>query len=148
MTCSDRAQFLEAMAAEEGKHFEGFSPDAEGMMRAYAWPGNVRELQNVIRKAVILNDGPFIDGPMLAIGGDLRAVIALQAMRRETANVPQIADGGARMTIDLAQPFHMIERQIIEEAISRNGDNILKASQMLEISPSTIYRKKDGWEAA
>ncbi len=138
-------QFLAAMAAEEGKNFEGFSPDAEGALMSYSWPGNVRELQNVIRKAVILNDGPFIDGPMLAIGGDLRAVIARAAMAANQ-DVPVERAGG--MTIDLSQPFHVIERQIIEEAIRRSGDSILKASQMLEISPSTIYRKKDGWEAA
>jgi DNA-binding NtrC family response regulator len=138
-------QFLAAMAAEEGKNFEGFSPDAEGALTSYSWPGNVRELQNVIRKAVILNDGPFIDGPMLAIGGDLRAVIARAALAANQ-DMPVERKGG--MTIDLAQPFHVIERQIIEEAIRRSGDSILKASQMLEISPSTIYRKKDGWEAA
>ncbi len=140
-------RFLEAMAAEEGKRFQGFSPDAEGMMLAYSWPGNVRELQNVIRKAVILNDGPFIDGPMLAIGGDLRS-LSLQAVRRDTASVPHAAESGPRMSVDLTQPFHVIERQIIEEAIRRNGDNILKASQALEISPSTIYRKRDAWQAA
>nr|MCU0790839.1 sigma-54 dependent transcriptional regulator [Nitratireductor sp.] len=38
--------FLQTMAAEEGKRFEGFTADAEGMMLAYSWPGNVRELQN------------------------------------------------------------------------------------------------------
>jgi two-component system repressor protein LuxO len=138
-------QFLAAMAAEEGKHFEGFSADAEGALTSYSWPGNVRELQNVIRKAVILNDGPFIDGPMLAIGGDLRAVIARAAV---AANQDLPVERTGAMTIDLSQPFHVIERQIIEEAIRRSGDSILKASQVLEISPSTIYRKKDGWEAA
>jgi DNA-binding NtrC family response regulator len=75
----------------------------------------------------------------------LRAVIARAAI---PANQVVAVDRKGGMTIDLTQPFHIIERQIIEEAIRRSGDSILKASQMLEISPSTIYRKKDGWEAA
>jgi DNA-binding NtrC family response regulator len=137
--------FLQTMAAEEGKRFEGFTADAEGMMLAYSWPGNVRELQNVIRKAVILNDGPFVDGPMLSIGGDLRAMAARAAGRDAPAPEPETKD---RLAVDLTQPFHMIERQIIEETIRRNGDSILKASQVLEISPSTIYRKKESWQAA
>jgi two-component system repressor protein LuxO len=39
-----------------------------------------------------------------------------------------------------------IERDIIEGALSLYDDNILKAASFLEVSPSTIYRKKNGWE--
>jgi DNA-binding NtrC family response regulator len=99
----------------------------------------------VIRKAVFLIDGPFVDGPMLSIGGDLRAMAARAAGRDAPAPEPETKD---RLAVDLTQPFHMIERQIIEETIRRNGDSILKASQVLEISPSTIYRKKESWQAA
>ncbi len=134
---------LGQMSAEENKEFEGFTPDAEGMILAYAWPGNVRELQNVIRKAVILNDGPFIDGTMLAIGGNLHAVARKGAMAGGNGK----ADSNL-ISVDLNLPFHVIERQIIEEAIRRSGDSVPKASQTLELSPSTIYRKREGWEAA
>jgi len=39
-----------------------------------------------------------------------------------------------------------IERQIIEAAIQNCNNSIPKASEMLKLSPSTIYRKKEGWE--
>ena len=38
-------------------------------------------------------------------------------------------------------PFRIEERRIIETAIRRAGGNIGKAARALEISPSTIYRK-------
>ena len=33
-------------------------PDAIAAIEAYPWPGNVRELENVIKRAVIMADGP------------------------------------------------------------------------------------------
>jgi two-component system response regulator AtoC len=39
----------------------GFTSDTFAQLRRYAWPGNVRELQNIIERAVVLADGPFID---------------------------------------------------------------------------------------
>jgi two-component system repressor protein LuxO len=37
------------------------------------------------------------------------------------------------------------EQRIIEEAIQRSGGNIALAAAALEISPSTIYRKRQAW---
>jgi len=39
-----------------------------------------------------------------------------------------------------------VEKRYIEQAISACGNNIPRAAAMLGISPSTIYRKKTGWE--
>jgi len=44
-------------------------------------------------------------------------------------------------------PFRIAERRIIETAIRRTGGNIGKAARALEISPSTIYRKIQLWQA-
>ena len=63
---------LGEMAAEEGRSFTRFSSAAEAAIRAHRWPGNVRQLRNVIRNAVVLNDGPVLELDMLrdALGGN------------------------------------------------------------------------------
>jgi len=38
-----------------------------------------------------------------------------------------------------------IERDIIEAVISSCNGSIPKASQILQLSPSTIYRKREAW---
>lgn len=43
-------------------------------------------------------------------------------------------------------PFAEQERQIIEDALGAFHGNITQAAAALQISPSTIYRKKQGWE--
>ncbi len=51
-------------------------------------------------------------------------------------------------TIDeVHQPLWKIERDAIETAIAACGGSIPKAAALLEVSPSTIYRKRDSWLA-
>ncbi|MCC9626016.1 sigma-54 dependent transcriptional regulator [Thalassospira sp. MA62] len=44
------------------------------------------------------------------------------------------------------KPLWLVEKQAIEEAIARCGGSIPRAADALGVSPSTIYRKKQGWE--
>ena len=42
-------------------------------------------------------------------------------------------------------PMWQQEQRIIEDAIARFSGNVSLAAAALEISPSTIYRKRQGW---
>jgi len=42
-------------------------------------------------------------------------------------------------------PMWQQEQRIIEDAIATFGGNISMAAAALEISPSTIYRKRQSW---
>lgn len=46
------------------------------------------------------------------------------------------------------RPLWVVEKETIEHAIRQCDGNIPKAAALLEISPSTIYRKKQAWEDA
>jgi two-component system repressor protein LuxO len=45
-------------------------------------------------------------------------------------------------------PLWQVERDAIEAAIARFDGNIPRAAAALEISPSTIYRKRQAWAGA
>lgn len=134
-------QFLKSASKEEGKSFETLSQDAIDALLSHSWPGNVRELQNVIRNAVILNEGNELTADMLSIspaGPQAR-------VRSETrSEAGQYSDAGS-IEISLGEPFASIERTIIEAAISECNGSIPRAAELLKLSPSTIYRKKEGW---
>ena len=134
---------LERFGAEEGKSFSAFSEAAEDALLTHRWPGNVRELQNVVRNAVILNDGDTVEAGMLSISASGISVPRPSATTgaRDDLDVD-------RLVVNLARPFADIEREIIEAAIMHCDNSIPKASQMLDLSPSTIYRKKEAWEKA
>jgi len=132
--------FLAEMSEEEGKSFAGFTEDAENAILQYAWPGNIRELQNTIRKVVILNDAEYATADML----DIDRTAALYAMAKHKA--ADFGENGLPFSINLNQNIADIERQVIEAAIQHCNNSIPKASEMLHLSPSTIYRKKEGWD--
>ncbi|HJY88621.1 MAG TPA: sigma-54-dependent Fis family transcriptional regulator, partial [Candidatus Acidoferrum sp.] len=49
--------FIDRFGKKAGKKFKTIDRRTLKLLQAYGWPGNVRELQNVIERAVILNDG-------------------------------------------------------------------------------------------
>lgn len=126
--------FLDRYAREEHKAFGGFSNDASQQLTAADWPGNVRQLQNLVRRIVVMFDGGEIDIGMLNA-----ADIESQAFAPAEAPAPRAE--GRRAIL----PMWQQEQKIIEDAIAAFGGNISMAAAALEISPSTIYRKRQGW---
>jgi two-component system repressor protein LuxO len=119
--------FLARFSAEENRAFTGFEPEAADELQQSPWPGNVRQLQNVVRRIVVLHDAPLVTRAMLPEG--LRA----GPSEDSGAAPPMIA------------PFWRQEQRIIEATVAACGGNIARAAAALEISPSTIYRKRDAW---
>lgn len=128
--------FLDAMAAEEGKKFDGFAEEAAALIGSYDWPGNIRQLQNVMRSIVVLNAGGTVGAAMLP------ALLRNQSSGLGAAtHMPQPASDGEII------PLWLIEKRAIEHAIYLCQGNIPKAAELLRISPSTIYRKRQAWAA-
>lgn len=147
--------FLRLYAKEDGKQFTTISGDAVPALKRYAWPGNVRQLQNIIRNIVVLNDQPklslsllpsqFTSGKSTAqprqILGD--SLPSLQDSLEPVINEPQ---SQTVVSHNEVKPMWQIERDVIQQAIELCDGNVLNAAVLLELSPSTIYRKKQAWE--
>ncbi|MEA4838826.1 MAG: sigma-54 dependent transcriptional regulator [Rhodospirillaceae bacterium] len=138
-------RFLTDFAAEERKSFQRFSPAAEAALQAYDWPGNVRQLQNVVRNAVVLNDGDTIEADMLALTPERPRLGGHDANAAPIA-VPLALEPPAAPQPFQIRPLWLVEKQTIEDAIDLCGGNVPKAAALLGISPSTIYRKKTAWQ--
>ena len=135
---------LKRASDEEGKAFKGLSSDAIDSLLSYTWPGNVRELQNIIRNAVVLNDGEELKADMLSLSGT-----GMQGLHCELPNKYRRRGTGEEdekiIDVRIDQPFDIIERTVIEAAIAQCNGSIPKAAEILKLSPSTIYRKKENW---
>jgi DNA-binding NtrC family response regulator len=128
---------LQLFAAEEGRSFDGLSPEVRALFRRLTWPGNVRQLLNVVRNVVVMNPGGLVTPAMLpddlAQGGSLRAPSPSPS---PSPPAPEPATGpGAPLT--LAE----IESRAIDAALARHGGSVPRAARELDVAPSTIYRK-------
>jgi DNA-binding NtrC family response regulator len=150
--------FLDDFNREERKHFKGLSDEVKEIFRAHPWPGNVRQLQNTLRNVAVLYDGPLVEVDMLPV--DLMRQMALAGARGAgpapelhapaPASAPQPAEEtlasrvGGLVGASLAE----VERELIEATIAHCGGSVTKAARMLEVSPSTLYRKREAWREA
>lgn len=151
---------LVEIAAEEGRPAQRLMPCAELAIAQYKWPGNVRQLQSVLRSIVLLNLNDTITAEALpepirrAVGGpEKRSSQELPAEASPLTKVAALAPDRQAVR-DLVtrfdrpvEPLWMVEKRAIESAIQIHGDNIARAAAALEISPSTVYRKRQAWAA-
>lgn len=139
--------FLKIFAEEENKEFKKFNSEVEKLFLNYGWPGNVRQLENTVRNIVVLHKGDVINMEMLP--ADITAEIESGDIpEMNTAPVIELSDKNevkkdfSMMDI---KPLWIVEKEAIEKAIEVCDGNIPKAAAMLDVSPSTIYRKKQSW---
>jgi len=139
--------FIKKYSKIEHKHFKKFSRNAIQIICAYDWPGNIRQLENVIHGMVVLNTGEQIKSEMIikALSTTVKNYTASHspAVIETTNTANDVADKVESNSI--IQPLWQVEKNTIEAAIFYCQGNIPKAAAMLEVSPSTIYRKKLSW---
>jgi two-component system repressor protein LuxO len=133
--------FLGLYATEEGKEFADFDDGAVRALRRYPWPGNIRELQNVLRNAVLFNQGGLVTEAMLS-----RLEPNAAARPTSIAALAATPRPGGSPGASAVKPLWLVEKEAMEEAIALCNGNIPRAAALLEVNPSTIYRRKAEWE--
>lgn len=151
--------FLEQFTKQEHKKFRRFATSAEQAISAYNWPGNVRELQNVVRAVVVLNDGEAVESTMLPhhIAGTSKPGVTMPpttgggdlVTARPDAVNPVVVERPSDHPMEGApiRPLEEVIRTTIETAIARCDGSVTRAATSLEVSPSTIYRRLQAWQA-
>ncbi|PLL12616.1 sigma-54-dependent Fis family transcriptional regulator [Tabrizicola sp. TH137] len=133
---------LARFAAEEGRHFDGLSPEVAALFRRLPWPGNVRQLLNVIRHVVVMNEGGRVTLDMLP------HIVADDGNRQAPAASTALAPPEPMVEGLVGKPLAEIERLVIEATLRRFDGSVPKAARVLDLAPSTLYRKIEGWKDA
>ncbi len=132
-------KFLNDFAIEEKKIFRDFTVATQTIIQQYEWPGNIRQLQNVIRNIIVLHNDELVQIEHLPPPLD-------QQHNRGPEASTIVADKPS--VNDEIRPLSIIEREAIELAIAHCNGNIPRAAALLEVSPSTIYRKRQSWNTS
>jgi len=109
--------FLRRIADEQKRGRVSISDDALKAIEQHRWPGNVRELENVIKRAVILVEGPLIQPRDLGMNE--------AATEEEPLNLREARDGA--------------ERREVVRALARANGNLSRAADLLGVSRPTLY---------
>ena len=120
--------FLQRYLGPEGPKV--MSKEALEVLMKYDWPGNVRELENVIERAVILSEDNQV----------------------KVSDLPEkvVTPEKARGSLIIDQPnlsLEELEREYIMKVLQHTSWQKKRASDILGINASTLYRKLQAYKA-
>jgi two-component system, NtrC family, nitrogen regulation response regulator NtrX len=118
------AHFLREFAMAYGRKPKELSEDAIAALMNYHWPGNVRELRNLMERIVILYPQKRIEA---------RHLPSLDGARK--APRPWETSGS------LHEVKEAVEREYILRKLEETGGNVSRASELLGLERSHLYRK-------
>lgn len=114
-------EFLRRYAAETGKEYLAFDPEALKALTRHSWPGNVRELENRVKRAVIMAEG-----------------------KRLTVQDLELTQPFAAMSASsLKEARESVERAMVRRALRKHAGKMSRASAELGISRPTLYDLMD-----
>jgi len=123
--------FIEAFNRRFRRKVEGVEDDALARLVAYNWPGNVRELENVIERAILLEDTP----------------------RLRLGALPELTSPSKTMDVSIETPAEGIsyrdylelttnkaQRAYLERVLARTGGNVTRSAEMVGLERETLHR--------
>lgn len=114
--------FLQKSSEENRKQISHISPEALDILTQYSWPGNVRELRHTIERAVVLSTQPII------LPEDLPKKMLEEVKGKEIQFPEELL------------PLREVERRYVLKVLRETKGNKKKASEILEIDRTTLYR--------
>ena len=122
------SHFLQKFSEENHKNISHISPEALEILTQYSWPGNVRELEHTIERAVIFSIHPII------LPEDLSRKMF------EEIKGPEILIPEKQLSL------RELEKRYVLKVLQETGGNKKKASEILGIDRTTLYRilEKEG----
>jgi two-component system nitrogen regulation response regulator NtrX len=117
--------FLSEFSLAYGRKPKELAEDSVGALMNYPWPGNVRELRNLMERLVILHPQRRIEPRHLALDGSRK--------NQSPKNWDSFAS--------LHEVRDAAEREYILHKLDETGGNVSRASELLGLERSNLYRK-------
>lgn len=115
--------FLARKSRAMKKEVDAVEREAMDLLCQYSWPGNVRELENIIERAVALENGPII---RVADLPDYIHNLSIETYRRHPSDIPTLAEQ---------------EKRYIHWVLDQSEGNKTRAAQIMGIDRVSLWRK-------
>ncbi len=104
--------------------YAGILPSTMQVLKAYDWPGNVRELEHALERALILCRGLPISPEHVSLSDGISVATETDLFSR-----------------GLHEQVALLEKRLIEKALTVSGGNRTRAAELLKIARRLLYDK-------
>ncbi len=115
--------FLAQKSREMNKEIKEIDREAADLLSSYSWPGNVRELENVIERAVALENGATLTVDDLP---DYLGNASIETYRRKSSEIPTLVEQ---------------EKRYIRWVLDKTDWNKTQAAKIMDIDRVSLWRK-------
>jgi DNA-binding NtrC family response regulator len=122
--------FLERFAQLYGRSVREIADEAMERMQKHSWPGNVSELENVLRNGVLRSESEVLESHHLPLLTEASEPVQSTIVTGRSVRLQDVVE------------------QHVLRVLKNCGGNKLRASEMLGISRSTLYRMLDAGVSA
>ncbi|MCK5830102.1 MAG: sigma-54-dependent Fis family transcriptional regulator [Methylococcales bacterium] len=129
---------------QEGKPLPKLTSDATEILKSYAWPGNVRELENVMQRALILQQKGVIHAECIIFEGDMDEQLQSIDQAVEIGFVKAVDDNPTmelNTNARLGDSVKSVEENIILQTLKDEQGSRKITAEKLGISPRTLRYK-------
>jgi len=116
-------EFLKRFNRSLKRNVVGVAPECISLLESYDWPGNVRELKNVVKRAVLVCEGPVLLPEHLP---------------------PRFRPGKpvySKVNFEIGTPLEDVEREMIVRVLAAAQNNRKLTADLLGISRRALYNK-------
>jgi DNA-binding NtrC family response regulator len=135
--------YLHLACAGRDRSVPSLSQDLKDLMTSYDWPGNLGEMREMILEMLSFYDDPVLEPSMLSAK-------MLENLRRgghiNTDNSARTVSDDIAVRKLVGLPLANMEQKFIEATIESCDGSLTKAATILNVAPSTLYRKRDSWQ--
>jgi Nif-specific regulatory protein len=137
--------FIERYSKENDKDIHSITPEAIKLLESYDWPGNVRELENLIERAVVLNQTGYLDVKdfpevLEKISSVEKVPYLISSGDVEFSSIPEqsldLYDGRVYETV-----IGEVEKKLILYALKKFKYTKTKAAKFLGINRNTLEKR-------
>ncbi|MGF7011009.1 DNA-binding NtrC family response regulator [Lachnospiraceae bacterium PF1-22] len=130
--------YLDNLNQQTGRQVTSFSPESIKLLKAYDWPLNFVQFKRVLKNAIISTTELYVTPETIQKILDRERKIT-SCHHKAIAN-PCSNTESAVSSLDLSQPLHLINKDIITYILEKHNGNQSATARQLGISRTTLWR--------
>ncbi len=135
--------FFQKFGPSLNKKVEGLTPEAQKLLLIYHYPGNIRELENIIKRALVIAGGSFIEAQDLPDHLQSKRISLSESIEEGDSSSIVSKDYAAYKEIKAGAKRELeenLDKRFIIDLLKKNNGNVSRAAKQANMNRSLLHQ--------